>query len=431
MSLICFPIKEEHIPTVLNNIRIAACHPKAKLVLLAAAVDNQCYRQICHAIDDVNQSDNPYPVPVRTIIQSRIGGLRSGKGDGMNSAMQYFLTAHLDEENRLSKPLERIHFYDADIKSFDESWITKAEDGAARNYDVVRHHFPRSSTDAQVTWQVTKVGFALLWPQSTLPWIQQPLGGELCFSRHVVETLISDKRVLNQSDWGIDTLYTFVCAQNGFSLLEVYVPQGKVHALYGGLRDLKKMLCECFSAIQSLKNEDMKQMQLKKHHIVPAGTVPTSITQKIGYDIESSLKLLCENWSERQKDLITKFDDNIHNGLLSASDWPEWRFMDENAWISAYQVLLEEFDLEDEDWREILFKLWVTRVLNYTMRHVTRGYDCALEENANMVINLHMRRSIEVTKELNMKEFDLDISTADPNSIDSIDPYDDTRVGRM
>lgn len=116
----------------------------------------------------------------------------------MNPAMQYFLTAHLDEENRLSEPLQRIYFYHADIESFDESWITKVEDGIARNYDVVRPHFPRSSTDAQVTWQENKVGFALLWPQSTLPWIQQPLGGELCFSRHVVETLVADKSLKSE-----------------------------------------------------------------------------------------------------------------------------------------------------------------------------------------------------------------------------------------
>ncbi len=181
MSSICFPIKKEHIPTVIKNIRIATDHPSVSLVLIAATYKNACYDGIVCQIDKINASSNPFKSAVAVIIQSRLGSLRSGKGDGTNSAMQYFLNEH--KEHDLPAPIRRLHSYDADIESFDALWVSKAEDGSALGYDIVRHYFPRSSTDAQVTWQVTKVGFALLWPQTSLPWVQQPLGAELCFSR--------------------------------------------------------------------------------------------------------------------------------------------------------------------------------------------------------------------------------------------------------
>lgn len=419
MALVCFPFKKEEIPIVLRSIDLAANHPAVSLVLLAGACVNDCYKEIEKAVNAKNASTSPYPVPVRISVQDRLGSkLRGGKGDGMNSALQYFLKAHTIPENNLEEPLGRIHFYDADIESFDGMWITKAEEGAALGYDVVRHYFPRSSTDAQVTWQVTKVGFALLWPRTTLPWVQQPLGGELCFTRPVVEALMADERVVRQSNWGIDTLYTFVCAQKGFSLLEAYMPQGKMHALYGGLRDLKTMLCECFSAVQSLKDEHVETAPTV-HRIDPPAAVPASVQQKIGYNVEKSLRLLRENWTEKQQELLTLFRSDIQDGLLAASEWPEYDFMDEDAWVSAYKVFLEHFDLEDEDWREVLFKMWVARVINYTMRHVLRGYHVALQANTEMVMKLHMKRSMEVFDHHRMSSLDLQDSTSDAQSTDA------------
>lgn len=191
-------------------------------------------------------------------------------------------------------------------------------------------YFPRSSADAQVTWQVTKVGFAHLWPRTTLPWVEQPLGGELCFSRHVVQALVDDPRVVRQSEWGIDTLYIFVCAQNGFSLLEAYVPPGKVHALYNGLIDLKTMLCDCFATVQSLKDEPVETAPTV-HRNDPPAAVPAAITQKVGYDVEKSLKLLREGWSERQVQLLGLFGERMQSGMLRAREWPECMFMDEEA----------------------------------------------------------------------------------------------------
>lgn len=238
-SLVCFPFKEEDIAVTVRNVEIAAAHPNVLAVLGVGYSRGETW----HAI-----KKNAAAIEERTgkkvilIVQRRIGyNLRGGKGDGMNTALDYFLK-HTE--------YSRLHFYDADIVSFSAEWITKAEKQADLDYDLVRHYFPRSSTDAMITWFVTKIGFALLWPNTVLPHIEQPLGGELLLTRKAAEALMADQRVRSQSDWGIDTLYTFVTAQSGLRVSEVYITEGKVHALYGGLRDIRTMLVECFSAIQ-------------------------------------------------------------------------------------------------------------------------------------------------------------------------------------
>ena len=57
---------------------------------------------------------------------------------------------------------------------------------------------------------------------------------------------------------------------------------------------------------------------------------------------------------------------------------PRFVFMDADNWYESYKVLLEHFDSEDKDWRDLLFKLWIARVLNYTTKVALKGYDYAL-----------------------------------------------------
>lgn len=367
MSLVCFPFKEEDVTVVLRNVECAASHPRVAAVLCVGYSQGETW----HAIESARaRIERATGKEIFLVLQRRIGvTLRGGKGDGMNTALSFFL----------EKDFPRLHFYDADIVSFSGEWISKAEKQADLDYDVVRHYFPRSSTDAMITWLVTKLGFAMLWPNSTLPFIEQPLGGELLLTRKAAEVLYGDQRVRSQSDWGIDTLYTFVSAQAGLRLAEVYIPEGKVHALYGGLRDLRTMLVECFSAIQSLKKETLPSEDAGGHCIEPARPVPELIKQKVGYDIEKTLKLIKSNWTPRQQELLHQhFDSALVKGLLNAVEWPCWSFADEDAWTSAYLKFLDHFEKGDVDWEELLFKVWVARVLNHTFKNVMRGYDVAL-----------------------------------------------------
>ncbi|HAF69899.1 MAG: Uncharacterized protein XD60_1037 [Acetothermia bacterium 64_32] len=379
MSLVAFPFKDEDPEVLLKNVRIAASHPRVREVLCVGFAEDECFKAVRREAPAIQRKAG---VRVVVLLQERLGDRRPGKGDGMNTALKYFL-----EET----DLERIHFYDADILSFSEEWITKAEEGADQGYQVVRHYFPRASTDAMITWFITRTGFALLWPKSVLPWIEQPLGGELLLTRSLAERLLADERVRRQSDWGIDTLYTFAMVQHGASIYETYIGVGKLHKLYGKLTDLKTMLIECFAAVQSLKEEQVPEGGA--HRIEYPGPVPQEVREKIGYDIEGSLALLSEGWTPRQEELLACLPRKVWEGMLACRSFPRFGFMDEEVWYLTYQALLEHFSSQDEDWRELLFRLWLARTLQYTMSEALRGYDHALHYLHQMV-GRYVRRAI-------------------------------------
>ena len=43
--------------------------------------------------------------------------------------------------------------------------------------------------------------------------------------------------------------------------------------------------------------------------------------------------------------------------------------------------------------------MWVARVLNYSMRHVIRGYDIAMQENEKFVSDVYRERSRQLEQE--------------------------------
>ncbi|GIV60654.1 MAG: hypothetical protein KatS3mg043_1743 [Rhodothermaceae bacterium] len=361
MSLVCFPFKVENPEVLIRNIYTAAAHPRVRQVLCVGVEKEATYRAVAAAAPEVHMKTG---TRVELLLQDRIGNRRSGKGDGMNTALRYFLEACEDE---------RIHFYDADITSFGADWITKAEEAADFGFSVVRHYFPRARTDAMITWMITRTGFALLWPHTGLSWIEQPLGGELLFTREVAEALVQDERVQAQSDWGIDTLYTFSCVQHGFRTYETYMPQGKAHKLYGKLTDLRTMLVECFATLQNLRGEAITKEAL--HRVEHPDVVPNGITEKLGFDLEGTLGLLGEHWTPRQEELLERFPRPVRQEMVKNRQYPRFAFMDETTWMDTYAVLLDHFVFGDDDWEELLFKLWIARVLHYATTVALRGYD--------------------------------------------------------
>lgn len=366
-SVIVFPFKSEDTDVFSQNIREALSHPAVGTVLGIGFEQNDCYR----TMEDRFGSHSR----VQLLVQDRLGGKRPGKGDGMNTGLRFFLE---------HPEYERLHYYDADLKTFTRDWIAVAEEAADEGYQVIRHYFPRASTDAMITWMITKTGFALIAPQTQLTRIEQPLGGELLITREVAENLFQDDAVRAQSDWGIDTLYTWTMFHHGFSLYEVYQPSGKVHKLYDRLTDLKTMLIECFAAIQSLR-ETPPIARAVRHDIEPPKPAPEPVRQKTAYDVEGTMHVLTEDWTDRQAQLLDHFPDHIRNAMLQCRTKPFFGFMDEPAWYRVYQILLEEFDPADEDWGHLLFKLWVARVLDYTMQIALKGYEHAVSHLHGMV----------------------------------------------
>ncbi len=364
-SLVVFPFKSENVNVFKKNIQEAISHPRVGAVLCVGYEENECYREIAKTLPDLEKDGGK---KVYLITQERLGDKRPGKGDGMNTALKYFL-----EETNFS----RLHFYDSDIETFSRDWITQAETPADEGYQVVRHYFPRASTDAMVTWMITKTGFSIPWPDTQLPFIEQPLGGELLLTREVAAKLYEDERAVRQSDWGIDTAYTWLMVANEFSMYETYVPIGKVHKLYKTLGDLREMTIECFSIIQQLKGEKISALRMI-HRIERPGPVPDRVKEKTAYDLEGSIHLLMEGWTAKQLELLNYFPNEVRDGMMECQRKPRFIFMDAENWYSTYEVLLEHFDPEDKDWRELLFKLWIARVLNYTTKVALKGYDYAL-----------------------------------------------------
>ncbi len=401
MCLVVFSFKKENPQVVLNNVKIAAQHPRVEEVLCVGVEKEETYRGLEQNIPSLKMDTNK---EINLILQERIGDKRPGKGDGMNTALKYFLE-ETDSNNIL--------FFDSDIVTFGPHWITKAIEGADMGYPVVRHYFPRASTDAMITWMITKTGFALLWPASELPWIEQPLGGELLFNRSVVEKLVQEKDVMNRSDWGIDTMYTFYTVKYGYPMLETYISEGKLHKLYGKLSDLRTMLVECFDTIKSLKDTslalsakspDTEHLSVCNGGIVHRAEhpheVPAEVFEKIGFDIEGSLTLLVENWTPRMEELLDLFPRRVRDGLLSNRTSPSFSFMDEHTWRETYYVLLEHFDSGDEDWQELIFKLWTSRVLCYTTTIALRGYFFAMRYLYSMIDRYMSHSARQIIKKI-------------------------------
>lgn len=364
MSLVVFPFKQEDPRIAVTNVRIAASHPRIAEVLCVGSGRDEAYRGIAAAAPEIERETG---TPVRLILQERRGVLRPGKGDAMTTGLLWFLehTSHA-----------RIHFYDADITTFSAAWITKAEQRADEGYPVVRHHFPRASTDAMITWMITKPGLAMYWPDTALARVEQPLGGEILLERSTVEALVADPTVLEQSDWGIDTAITIGTMASGAATAEVYIPEGKLHGLYGSLTDIKDMAIECFAAVQRRTATIVPGDT--EHRIEPADHVAEAVKEKVAYSVGDTVRLLRESWTDRQDDLLDHFDEAVARSMRASIDYPRLGFMDADRWYGVLEVLFDRFDMDDRDWRELMFRLWVARVLSYTVDEAVRGYDAAM-----------------------------------------------------
>jgi hypothetical protein len=48
--------------------------------------------------------------------------------------------------------------------------------------------------------------------------------------------------------------------------------------------------------------------------------------------------------------------------------------MDEQTWLETLGILLDDFVPTDNDWVDLAFRMWVGRVLHYTLRIAVRGH---------------------------------------------------------
>jgi mannosylglycerate synthase len=357
-----FPFKSEPPDLVLANIATAVSHESIDEVWAIAPGPGEGEQMVRSGASDIAVASGK---PVVVLPQDRIGSRRPGKGDAMNTAIG----------RAAAQGRERVHFYDADITNFDTSWIDGAERAADRGFGVVRHRFPRAATDAMITWMITRPALARLFPGTFLPRLDQPLGGEILLTRPALEALASSDFVRSRSDWGIDTVLTYSTSVMGLGLYEHHVRDGKRHALYGSLDELREMVLECLDAAASLAGKPPP----------PSGAVhgsdrpepaPADLTRAIAYDVEGTKPLLRSEWANGEKELALRLPGDIGARLLASPGGFE--FMSAEAWFEAHRFLIEGFALGDPAWESLAFRLWLTRVLAYTTNQARSGYEAAM-----------------------------------------------------
>lgn len=354
MSLVVFPFKNEDLAVIADNLSVAAGHERVVEVWAVAASVGSSMDDVVGYADDIERA---HGTPVKVFAQDRLGSFRSGKGDGMNTALKMSAEAGFD----------RTHFYDADITNFDQGWIDAAEKAADRGFGVVRHRFPRAATDAMITWMITRPGLAKIFAGTVLPRLGQPLGGEILLSGRVVENLAEDRFVRDRSDWGIDTVLTHATAVMGEGIFETNIEDGKRHALYGSLFEIEPMLVECLDAVQSLARRPGPPPATIFERDEPTA-VPEDLKQTVGYDLAATRAAVADPPSEAERAVLLSLGvDPDDPGPIDAVRWGE-----------ILERLLAQFDLNDPAWRASVFRVWVERVITYTTSVVSRGYDDAM-----------------------------------------------------
>lgn len=355
ISLVIIPFKDEGLSLLVANVAAAASHPSVDEVW-AIAPDEAGGRRLGQALD--------HPL-ARIMVQERIGDRRPGKGDAMNTGLR----------RAAAEGWDRVHFYDADITNFGPEWIDGAERAADAGYEVVRHRFPRAATDAMITWMVTRPALAMIFPGTVLPRLGQPLGGEVLLTRPALEGMASDQLVRSRSDWGIDTVITYAGATLGSGLYEHLVADGKRHALYGSLAELRTMMLECLDAAVSLMGRPAPPPGVR-HGADPDSPVPQDLKQVRGYDVTRTIDLLRAEWAPGERDLASRLPPPLDLLLLEDRLAPDT--LDADLWGEALRFLLAGFRLGDPAWEGLAFRLWVARVLGYTLVEAWRGYDHAM-----------------------------------------------------
>ncbi len=364
MSLAVFPFKSEPVSLILANVASAATHPAIDEVWAVASepgAEEQALRDQTRSLALASGTQ------VEVMVQDRIGSLRPGKGDAMNTAI-----LRAAEQGR-----DRAHFYDADITNFDGSWITGAEDAAGMGYGVVRHRFPRAATDAMITWLVTRPALARLFPGTLLARLNQPLGGEILLTRPALESLAGSEAVLRRSDWGIDTMLTYATSVMGLGLYEHHVGDGKRHALYGSLDELRDMMVECLDAASSLIGLPGPAADTRHGSDEPT-PAPDDMKRTVAYDIAGTMSLLQTPWTENELALAADLPADVGAMARDSDPGAGVSWMDADTWFDVHEHLLANFVLGVTGWESLAFRLWLHRVLAYTSDHASIGYDHAM-----------------------------------------------------
>jgi hypothetical protein len=183
--------------------------------------------------------------------------------------------------------------------------------------------------------------------------------------------------VRDRSDWGIDTVLTYATSVMGTGMYEHHVADGKRHALYGSLDELREMLIECLDAARSLQGLPGPDPGAV-HGTDPPSAAPRDLKQVVAYDIDGSRRLLGGAWPDDEAELLSTLPEDIAGVLLSGAPDRVFDSVDADLWFQIHGFLIEGFALGDPVWESLAFRLWLMRVLAYTAGEARLGFDRAI-----------------------------------------------------
>jgi hypothetical protein len=228
-----------------------------------------------------------------------------------------------------------------------------------------------------ITWMITRPALATFFRGTFLPRLDQPLGGEVLITGEAVAALAAKPMVRDRSDWGIDTILTYATSVLGMGMYEHHVADGKRHALYGSLDELREMLIECLDAASSLRGLPGPGPDAR-HGTDPPSEVPDDLKQIVAYDIDASRRLLGPAWPDAEAALLGATPEGVAGRLLSAGPDRIFDAVDADLWYVIHSFLIDRFVLGDPAWESLAFRLWLMRVLAYTTNQARLGFDQAM-----------------------------------------------------
>jgi hypothetical protein len=172
-------------------------------------------------------------------------------------------------------------------------------------------------------------------------------------------------------------MLTYATSVMDLGVFEHHVADGKRHALYGSLDELREMLIECLDAAAALAGRPGPGKGAR-HGTDPPAPVPDDLKQIVAYDVAGTVRLLEAGWSEEEMRLIETLPAELFGFLLDDPTAPRFELMDANRWYVAHGILLDGFVLGDPAWESLAFRLWLTRVLAYTTNQAGKGFDAAM-----------------------------------------------------
>jgi len=149
---------------------------------------------------------------------------------------------------------------DADLKSINPEWIKCLLEPIVSGYDFVSPTYHRHKNDGSIT---NHLAYPLIYGLLGYN-ISQPIGGDMAFSKRMVEYWLKQKWFNTTKNYGIDIFMTSNAVKSGFNLAQVNLGS-KIHK--PSLPKLDKMFLEVadtlFAFLSANKNLWLKKINFK------------------------------------------------------------------------------------------------------------------------------------------------------------------------